>query len=55
MVNQVLAQYEQMKSMMKTFGKMAGGKKGGFRMPPGMGGKRGFSAKLIEPDIIRFQ
>ena len=42
MVNQVLAQYEQMKSMMKTFGKMAGGKKGGFRMPPGMGGKRGF-------------
>ncbi len=44
-VNQVLAQYEQMKSMMKSFGKMAGGK-GGFRMPPGMGGpvrgRRGF-------------
>ena len=45
MVNQVLAQYEQMKGMMKTFGKMSGGK-GGFKMPPGMGGmmkgKRGF-------------
>ncbi|MEG1799510.1 MAG: signal recognition particle protein [Synergistaceae bacterium] len=49
MVNQVLAQYEQMKTMMKTFGKMSGGK-GGFKMPPGMGmgkmggfgGKRGF-------------
>lgn len=40
MVNQVLAQYEQMKGMMKSFGKMAGGK-GGFRMPPGMG-RRGF-------------
>ncbi len=41
MVNQVLAQYEQMKSMMKTFGKMSGGK-GGFKMPPGMGGMGGF-------------
>lgn len=38
MVNQVLAQYEQMKTMMKSFGKM-GGK--GFKMPQGMGG--GFS------------
>lgn len=41
MVNQVLAQYEQMKGMMKTFGKMSQGK-GGLRMPPGMMGKRGF-------------
>ena len=46
MVNQVLAQYEQMKTMMKSFGKMSGGK-GGFKMPPGManmmkGGRRGF-------------
>ena len=36
MVNQVLAQYEQMKTMMKSFGKMAGGK-GGFKMPPDLG------------------
>lgn len=35
MVNQVLAQYEQMKNMMKSFGKM-GGK--GFRMPTAMKG-----------------
>ena len=42
MVNQVLAQYEQMKSMMKTFGKMAGGKKGRLPYAAGMGGKRGF-------------
>ncbi|MEG1641699.1 MAG: signal recognition particle protein [Synergistaceae bacterium] len=41
MVNQVLAQYEQMKTMMKTFGKMANGK-GKFRMPPGFGGKGKF-------------
>lgn len=45
MVNQLLAQYEQMKGMMKTFGKMAGGR-GGFKMPRGMGafmkGRRGF-------------
>ena len=41
MVNQVLAQYEQMRTMMKSFGKMAGGK-GGFKMPPGMGGFGGF-------------
>lgn len=45
MVNQVLAQYEQMKSMMRTFGKMSDGK-GGFRVPPGMArmmrGRRGF-------------
>lgn len=34
MVNQVLAQYEQMKTMMKSFGKM-GGKD--FKMPPGFG------------------
>jgi len=32
MVNQVLAQYEQMKTMMKTFGKMSNGK-----VPPNMG------------------
>lgn len=38
MVNQVLAQYEQMKTMMKSFGKM-GGKD--FKMPPGMGGLPG--------------
>lgn len=35
MVNQVLAQYEQMKNMMKSFGKM-GGK--GFKMPAAMKG-----------------
>ena len=40
MVNQVLAQFEQMKSMMKGIGKMAGGGKG-FKMPPGMGGMGG--------------
>lgn len=39
LVNQVLAQYEQMKSMMKTFGKM-GGKN--FKMPTG---RRGFGVK----------
>lgn len=44
MVNQVLAQYEQMKTMMKTFGKMSGGK-GGFKMPPGMGKMGGFGGK----------
>ena len=44
MVNQVLAQYEQMKAMMKTFGKMSGGK-GGFKMPPGMGKMGGFGGK----------
>lgn len=38
MVNQVLAQYEQMKSMMKTLGKM-GGK--GFKVPQEMGGAGG--------------
>lgn len=38
LVNQVLAQYEQMKTMMKSFGKM-GGK--GFKMPQGMGGGPG--------------
>ncbi|MBR4401464.1 MAG: signal recognition particle protein [Synergistes sp.] len=42
MVNQVLAQYEQMKSMMKTFGKMGGGGKGPIRMPQRMGGMGGF-------------
>lgn len=36
MVNQILAQFKQMKTMMKSFGKMSG-KKGGFKMPPGMG------------------
>ncbi len=53
MVNQVLAQYEQMKTMMKSFGKFAddskhtgkGGKgkkgKGPFKMPYGGGGFRG--------------
>ena len=47
MVNQVLAQYEQMKTMMKGLGRMASGGKG-FKMPPGMGmggfggGRRGF-------------
>jgi len=46
MVNQVLAQYEQMKTMMKSIGKMPSGGKG-FKMPPGMmggmgGGRRGF-------------
>ncbi len=49
MVNQVLAQYEQMKTMMKSFGKMSDGGRG-FKMPPGMmggmggfgGGRRGF-------------
>lgn len=41
MVNQVLAQYQQMKTMMKSFGKMSGGGKG-FKMPPGMGGMKGF-------------
>lgn len=35
MVNQVLAQYEQMKTMMKSFGKM-GGK--GFKVPQGQSG-----------------
>lgn len=40
MVNQVLAQYEQMKTMMKSFGKM-GGK--GSKMPSGFGGGGGFS------------
>lgn len=38
MVNQVLAQFNQMKAMMKSFGKM-GGK--GFKMPRGMGGFKG--------------
>ena len=38
---QVLAQFEQMKSMMKGIGKMAAGGKG-FKMPPGMGGMGGF-------------
>ncbi|NLV81477.1 MAG: signal recognition particle protein [Synergistaceae bacterium] len=37
MVNQILAQFNQMKTMMKSFGRMSG-KKGGFKMPPGMGG-----------------
>lgn len=41
MVNQVLAQYDQMKTMMKGFGKMAGGGKG-FKIPPGMGGMKNF-------------
>ncbi|NLD04570.1 MAG: signal recognition particle protein [Synergistaceae bacterium] len=41
MVNQVLAQYEQMKTMMKGIGKMSGGGKG-FKMPPGMGGMKNF-------------
>ena len=40
MVNQILAQYEQMKTMMKSFGKMASGGKG-FKMPPQMGGMKG--------------
>lgn len=40
MVNQILAQYEQMKTMMKGFGKMAAGGKG-FKMPPQMGGLGG--------------
>ncbi|MEA4872206.1 MAG: signal recognition particle protein [Synergistaceae bacterium] len=43
MVNQVLAQYEQMKTMMKGIGKMSGGGKG-FKMPPGMGGMKNFGA-----------
>lgn len=38
MVNQVLAQYEQMKIMMKSFGKMGAR---GFKMPPGLGGMTG--------------
>lgn len=45
LVNQVLAQYEQMKSMMKTFGKMGGRN---FRMPQGTGGMNrpgGFGVK----------
>jgi signal recognition particle subunit SRP54 len=43
MVNQVLAQFEQMKAMMKSFGKM-GGK--GFKMPKNFGGGgRGFRGK----------
>jgi len=42
MVNQILAQYEQMKTMMKGFGKMAGGGKG-FKMPPQMSGMKGFN------------
>ena len=42
MVNQILAQYEQMKTMMKGFGKMAAGGKG-FKMPPQMGGLKGFN------------
>ena len=42
MVNQILAQYEQMKTMMKSFGKMASGGKG-FKMPPQMGGMKGFN------------
>lgn len=37
MVNQILAQFNQMKSMMRGLGKMSG-KKGGFKIPPGMGG-----------------
>ena len=47
MVNQVLAEYEQMRTMMKSFGKLAGGKNK-FRMAPNMmknfgkGGKRFF-------------
>lgn len=41
LVNQVLAQYEQMKTMMKSFGKMSGGSKG-FKMPQAIGGKGGF-------------
>ena len=41
MVNQVLAQYDQMKTMMKGFGKIAGGGKG-FKIPPGMGGMKNF-------------
>ena len=40
MVNQILAQFNQMKSMMKSIGKMPGNK-GGFKMPPGMGGLKG--------------
>ena len=44
MVNQVLAQYEQMKSMMKSFGKMSGGGKG-FKMPQTMGGMNSFAGK----------
>lgn len=44
MVNQVLAQYEQMKSMMKTFGKMSAGGKG-FKMPPGMMGGGGMKGR----------
>ena len=40
MVNQTLAQFEQMKTMMKGIGKMAGSGKG-FKMPPGMGGMGG--------------
>ncbi len=43
MVNQILAQYEQMKTMMKGIGKMSGGGKG-FKMPPGMGGMKNFGA-----------
>lgn len=41
MVNQVLNQYEQMKTVMKSFGKMSGGK---MKMPKGMMGmsRRGF-------------
>ena len=43
MVNQILAQYEQMKTMMKGIGKMSAGGKG-FKMPPGMGGMKNFGA-----------
>ena len=42
MVNQILAQYEQMKTMMKGFGKMAAGGKG-LKMPPQMSGMKGFN------------
>jgi signal recognition particle subunit SRP54 len=44
MVNQVLAQYEQMKSMMKSFGKMSGGGKG-FKMQQAMSGMNSFAGK----------
>ncbi len=44
MVNQVLAQFEQMKTMMKSFGKMSGGGKG-FKMPQGMSGMSGFGGR----------
>ena len=42
MVNRVLAQYEQMRTMMKTVGKLTNGGKSKMRMPAGFGKRRFF-------------